>query len=56
MHAQQQAFDKIKQQGVVRMDKIALSKALTLAIYYYSRETRVSSDASSFGLGVEKRP
>jgi len=39
--AQQQAFDKIKQ---------ALSKAPTLAIYYYPRETKVSSDASSFGL------
>ena len=41
--AKQQAFDKIKQ---------ALSKAPTLAIYDSLRETKVSSDASSFGLGA----
>ena len=41
--AQQQAFDKIKK---------ALSKVPTLAIYDSSRETKVSSDASSFGLGA----
>ena len=41
--AQQQAFDKIKQ---------ALSKAPTLAICDSSRETKVSSDASSLGLGA----
>ena len=39
--AQQQAFDKIKQ---------AHSKVPTLAIYDSLRETKVSSDASSFGL------